>query len=362
MSVGGRRPPLRWPLALLSALVGCHATEDPPLVVATPWPLELRASVESTYRSASRDPRPITWVSLDPGARVRPALERRGGVDVLLGLPLRELDALAQARRLETGPTPSRRPTLPSKSGDPPELPRSTSRTFTDPRDDPEALAEADRILQEQGWDRGFDHLVRQAGSKRLARGTVSPGQDVLAPEGLAIVRQCRSPEKARAFVASIASSQPSPDSASVDAPALGLLADLLGAALVDARDELGDALRALERYDHPAKAESALGERPPWPPASVVKLRSARNGSSLLETLAEQVAPDVEARAWLLESWARPSRAIDGRLLAELANAAHGNLVLEPRFRGWLRGEWTAWMRQHFRRVARVAGGYVPS
>ena len=47
-------------------------------------------------------------------------------------------------------------------------------------------------------------------------------------------------------------------------------------------------------------------------------------------------------------------------RLLA--AGAAEGRLAREPRFRAWLRGEWTAWTRQLYRRVARLAGGYVPS
>ena len=50
------------------------------------------------------------------------------------------------------------------------------------------------------------------------------------------------------------------------------------------------------------------------------------------------------------------------GPCLAELAGAADGRLAREPRFRAWLRGEWTAWTRQLYRRVARLAGGYVPS
>jgi hypothetical protein len=48
--------------------------------------------------------------------------------------------------------------------------------------------------------------------------------------------------------------------------------------------------------------------------------------------------------------------------LMAEMAAAVDGRLAREPRFRAWLRSEWTAWHRQLYRRVARVAGGYVPS
>jgi hypothetical protein len=75
-----------------------------------------------------------------------------------------------------------------------------------------------------------------------------------------------------------------------------------------------------------------------------------------LLETLAAQVAPDADVRAWLLRSWLAPGRPVDGRLLDELASAEGGRLVREPRFRAWLRAEWTAWARQRYRRIARVA------
>ncbi len=62
------------------------------------------------------------------------------------------------------------------------------------------------------------------------------------------------------------------------------------------------------------------MGERPPWPPASVAKLLADPSGESLVETLLEQVAPDPESRAWLVESWSKPKRPIDGALLAEIA------------------------------------------
>jgi hypothetical protein len=86
------------------------------------------------------------------------------------------------------------------------------------------------------------------------------------------------------------------------------------------------------------------------------------RDPRPLVETLAEQVAPDPRARAWLLNSWERPQAPIDGALLAELAGAAEGRLATEPRFRAWLRAEWTAWARQRYRRVERQAGEPPPS
>ena len=122
------------------------------------------------------------------------------------------------------------------------------------------------------------------------------------------------------------------------------------------------DAGAALARHGHPPAAEGAIGERPPWPPASVTGLSTRPKGPALVDLLAEQIAPEPEARAWLRASWSGPTRAIDGALLAEIAGAAGGRLAREPRFRAWLRAEWTAWSRQLYRRVARVAGGYVPS
>jgi hypothetical protein len=75
-----------------------------------------------------------------------------------------------------------------------------------------------------------------------------------------------------------------------------------------------------------------------------------------LIEALAHQVAPELEARVWLLNSWGDPAGPLDGERLAAIAVAADGALVAEPRFRAWLRAEWTAWARQRYRRVVRQA------
>ena len=76
----------------------------------------------------------------------------------------------------------------------------------------------------------------------------------------------------------------------------------------------------------------------------------------ALTQTLAREIAPEPAVRAWLVRSWLAPSRLTDDTLLIELAGASDGRLCREPRFRDWLRAEWTAWARQRYRRVLRTA------
>jgi hypothetical protein len=175
--------------------------------------------------------------------------------------------------------------------------------------------------------------------------------------EGVAAVRGARHPKVARAFVESF----PEPDEATLrhdEQPGSdALLADLLGAVLIDAGDELRAAWTALDKAGHPERAERWMTVPPPWPPSSVdTLLRRESNAMALVDTLASQIAPDPAVRSWLVRSWLAPERPVDGKLLAELATAADGRLILEPRFRAWLRSEWSAWARQRFRRVARLA------
>jgi hypothetical protein len=129
---------------------------------------------------------------------------------------------------------------------------------------------------------------------------------------------------------------------------------------LVDAQDELWSAWSALETMDHPENALRWMTEPPPWPPASVTKMlgRHGEHAMSLVETLAGQLTTDPSVRAWLIRSWLTPPRPIDESLLNELVLAEQGRLGREPRFREWLRAEWTAWARQRYRRVARLASG----
>ena len=63
---------------------------------------------------------------------------------------------------------------------------------------------------------------------------------------------------------------EPAPMAASLE-DASPLVADLLGATLVDAQDELWTAWRLSKRFDR-EQAIAWLAEPPPWPPASVAK------------------------------------------------------------------------------------------
>jgi hypothetical protein len=185
--------------------------------------------------------------------------------------------------------------------------------------------------------------------------------------EGVALLRGGDNPALAQELLRFLAArgeaESPSPDldARAGDLEASSLLDDFLGATLVDAQDELVAAWRKLASAGHPERAERWMSEAPPWPPASVDKLLArGEEGAVLLETLSTQIAPEADLRNWLLRSWLAPPRRVDGRLLSELAQAQGGRLVREPRFRMWLRSEWTAWARQRYRRVARLAAGAV--
>jgi hypothetical protein len=285
------------------------------------------------------------------------------------------------------------------------EVPASRKRvTFDDPRCDPTSLAWARVHLLDQAdptnrkvtrvrpdpvqWSEGYGQLILAAGrarptgwQPRAALAAVERGEaeattaierdpsgrefvyqsSLYEPEWAAVSTTARNLPAARAFLRYLSyvnmMSQlwhGPPDNADPDADAL--LADLLGATLVDAHDELRAAQAAVARAEHPELAAKWLASPLPWPPASVAKILGREsNAMPMLETLAAQVAPEADVRAWLLRSWLSPARPVDGALLAELAGAVDGRLVREPRFRAWLRAEWLASARQRYRRVARL-------
>jgi hypothetical protein len=348
-------------------LVGCGSSGDSPLIVATTWPAAERTQIEAVVRESSGDRRPIVWIALATGERLESVVDRRGGVDILLGGSASAYGRLAAAGRLvSSGPLETsswkavRRPEVDGRSSVKPP------GGLGDPRVDPDSLALAKSTLRLEGWPKGYEGLVRAAARPRSTFGGSGEGSvPLIRSECLALVRGGQNQARAKEFINALSMRGFSPPLSGDElekAAADDLLADLLGSALVDAHDELRKADAALTRFGHPAAAEAAIGQAPPWPPASVAKLLADSNGGPMVETLLEQVAPDPQARAWLAESWSRPKRPVDGALLAKLAGAADGRLALEPRFRAWLRAEWTAWTRQSYRRVARVAGGYVPS
>ncbi len=181
--------------------------------------------------------------------------------------------------------------------------------------------------------------------------------------EGVAILYEGVHQQQASTFLDFLANTgraAPPPARREYAADYRDLLADLLGATLVDAQDEVWDAWSALERNGYPPTRLRWMTEPPPWPPASIAGIldRQDESAMTMLETLAGQIATDPAVRTWLVRSWLSPPRPLDGEVLEELTRAAEGRLIREPRFREWLRAEWTAWARQRYRRVSRTADG----
>lgn len=276
-----------------------------------------------------------------------------------------------------------------------PAFGRPPQPTFDDPRHHPIALAWAKGELNSESWAAGYARLVRDAGHCRAighqagsalaavergeaeatptvaidVAGRTGSVQFVPAPgapdwvEGAGIVARPGSHRLAQMFFQFLneTNQAESPRANSTeDFEVDSLLADLLGATLVDAQEELWTAWANLNRSKQPARAVMWLTQAPPWPPASIEKLEG-ENSEALVQTLIEQLAPDADLRAWLSRSWLGPKRLVDGSLLNEIAHAADGRLAAEPRFRSWLRAEWTAWARQRYRRVTRTAIGLKP-
>ena len=131
--------------------------------------------------------------------------------------------------------------------------------------------------------------------------------------------------------------------------------AEVLRLARLDARGARREAVTALDATPRP-DLEALLDEPPPWPPASVQRMRGEAGGPALIGSLVAQIAADPGDRAWLLAEWAESPRPVDDALFARLADARGGRLHANPRLRAWLRAEWTAWLEQRYRRVARRA------
>ncbi|SIO19970.1 ABC-type thiamine transport system, substrate-binding protein [Singulisphaera sp. GP187] len=286
--------------------------------------------------------------------------------------------------------------TNPPIAAQPPASSRPPQLTFDDPRHDPVALAWAKGELSSGTWAEGYARLVQSAGnSRRIGRqsgsalAAVERGEAEATPavaldvavrsgsvrflpapeapdwiEGAGIVAGPGPRQLPQLFIQFLnetgRAEKPQAEDPAADFEVDSLLADLLGATLVDAQEELWTAWATLNRAKSPARAAMWLTQAPPWPPASIEKLEGD-NAEVLVQTLIEQLAPDAELRAWLSRSWLGPKRLVDGALLEEIAHAADGRLAREPRFRAWLRAEWTAWSRQRYRRVTRTATGLKP-
>lgn len=333
-------------VAVATAFAGCDAGRREGMSVATAWPAAEREMIEKAFvRWAVGGPTAgrIQWVPLAPGDDLERLARHRRAPDVILGGPMRV------HRRIEArGLVASDGQVAIAMN----EAPAPVGRV-PDPRRDPAVLADAQSRLTGPGWNAGYAALVRAAAGATL--GPTGPPWT----EGVSVLGQARDPTAARTFLRFLAETRPAsgPTPSASVRNADGLLADLLGSTLVDARPELSAAWEAVERRHFPERAMRWLETPPPWPPASVARILEKEVGAMpMLGTLAGQVAPGPGARAWLVRSWLSPSRTIDAAWLDELAAADDGRLAREPRFRAWLRGEWTAWARQRYRRVARLS------
>ncbi len=317
---------LRTLLVLLP--IGCAPGSSDSLVIATNWTESRCDELEQRLAAAPRDrPVRLRWIRVGPDEDPTRILDRRAPVDLVVGGPASSYERLSRAGRLDgeiRGDAPA---------GDSPLS----------------ALIAAEARPAE--WANLFARLVRGDGSGE-AKALAGEAQ------ACAVVKGTANPEAARAL-RDLAAGWRLPDSSR----SVLFLPDLLRAALITADVELRAARASLADAGNPARSLALFTEAPPWPPASIEKMRSRGDRESLMKLLAEQVAPDPVARQWLLQSWSRASQPIDGVMLDTLARAADGRLAAEPRFRAWLRSEWTAWSRQRYRRVvSRLADSrYAP-
>ncbi len=312
---------------------GCSTAADPTLVVASPWPTEVVA------RRAGIGATPIRVVRVDP-ADLRRLIATRAGFDLVVGASPSLLEAMTTAGLVEPG----------WRTLDPAEgSPAVGIRAAGDPRRDPAELELAAARLAAGAWRVGYAALVKDDEAR---------DESTAAGSGLAVVSGSPHGSGARAVL----DRWPAAPTDRALPSQGGLLADLLGATLIDGREERLLAVAAVEAAGRPDDWEARLVEPPPWPPASVAKLRSDPATSPLADTLAEQIATAGDVRAWLLASWDAPRRPIDDRILADLEGALGGRLMAEPRFRAWLRAEWATWARQRYRWIAREAGRGRPA
>lgn len=374
-------PTLRWSaIAILAASAGCGDVgldvlaprPSDGLRVATPWPREERARLAKAFADWLRarpgedvDAGAIVWVEAADDEPVDRAARRLAPTpDVLLGGDVVDYARLAADGRLQSlsdgAPRPywivARATTVPDDA--PP----------ADPRRDPSSLARCLARVDADGWRPGYAGLLDAYGESAPAgwRPMSRP-----AEEGAAVLEGTRRPRAARGFLRFLEEAGggrmgPKFEAASQAgklARERDLTADLLGATLVDAQDELAIAVAAVKAAGLPAWAVERLAQPPPWPPASIEKLlaKPGEEGPALVDSLTAQVAPDLGSRDWLARSWLGPRRDLDRSALKEIAAAEGGRLAREPRFRAWLRAEWTQWARQRYRWVARLAATKPP-
>lgn len=330
-------------LVLFLPLVGCGANSDPdgPLVVATPWDRETRNAAAA---ARGVDPGTVRWVHCR-WSDLGPFLDQRvPGVDLVLGVPSCSRSNLSNRIDdwvgVRMAPTPV------------------ASRT-ADPRHDGLQRARMLAMLSADGWRPGYARLVAEAGAESSHASPSSPASSPEILELGGVWSASQRAVRARAWLTRWRGEAPAPNPASASDD---LKADLLGSVLIDAREDLVSATARVRAAGSGSPWAPRLLEPPPWPPASILRLSDAEGGADDISTLARALVPDDEARDWLLESWRRPRSDVDDALLDEIARVADGRLASEPRFRAWLRGEWSAWAGPWYRWVGRRAADGMSS
>ena len=317
--------------------IGCGPLESDRLVVATSWPKADRLRIEDEFadwlRTSSQIGLPsvrLEWLILTPGDNLDRLAVRRNPPDVLLGGPASTFERLGRMdrpippapRRLavmvgrartwirlagSSRQTPSSvRAVKPQPTPGPagkigPDRADAATVTFDDPRNDPISLAWAKglvrvvavpgRLFPADSTGRPFvpDRTSSRVGEGRRRSRRRRPGprgryrsSDRRWISGRTLDRRCRHPGKSSAsrsgsivpqFLGEPIPRSPDHREPGNLADSSDLLAELLGATLVDAQDELWAAWAALEREGYPDHALRWLTEPPPWPPASVAKM-----------------------------------------------------------------------------------------
>lgn len=306
--------------------VGCGARSNGPLVIATNWS---RAECDVIEERLSSQPEAVAvrWIFLPADSDPAQAAARGRGVDLILG-GRPESHAFLASHGQST-------PLEPSDARPWRVIHRSTANSQG-------ALGTrlAALVDSSEEWAAEYARLVLGAGE---------PANDStsLIEDGISLVAGSPREIKAQRFVASLGETRPA-------GPCASMLPVLLEATLVDCRDDLRAVLSAFRMTEKSSRFQNWMTEAPPWPPASITRLRTQENGMALIGTLVDQIAPDAASRAWLLGAFDRVPQPIDGSLLREFDEALNGRLVRDARFRAWLRSEWTAWASQRYRRVAR--------
>ena len=318
----------------LLATVGCAPKIDAveSLVVVTNWSKSDRDIITREFNGAFPSVR-VRWITVDFGPDSARLANEIPGAEVFLG-------GSSSSRRSGQGKGIERR---------------------IDPRRDLFALADFKDLVREVGWERAFgecvDSLAHERTEEAKSAGAGSRRCVAVAlqtPIGSSAARFLRTVRESRSVVMYNFGT----DKDLIDS----WIADLIGSSSIDADEEARAARAAIERAGRPVRWVKRFESAPFWPPASVLKLKRKGAGAGetprvWLEALADQIAPDPSARVWLLESWRKPERPIDDAFLRELTRAADGRVAAEPRFREWLRAEWTASARQRFAWIARHAG-----